>query len=483
MPRCRTPILPSSPCLLFDDQQKQIGRIFPVQALSSSKKSSIRTSSGRVSPGKAMATLAESTQWSRNLFGAPVHYTVAAPGAAAAWSYNASSRPVSPLQREEWSPGRCCSGNVPSSWPLLNLQMLPVFPVWEIRRQTMPGPAVMPQSACRWNGLPSPRAVLFCSPGSLTTVSAATCWPMSALLHNGRFDGCQFFMARSHMAATAGYAWRAKPVSTCAPGCRLVAAGLNSVNRRFDLSRPALFFLSNDGCLFPNDRSFLSNDNFQRTSHEFGERDRTCRCFYFHFDFTGKASWTHRVGGNTTACAPTVAPATKAAPPRNPLCSKTGAVPVGVGVFPAWAKPAGHRSGSSRQGQKWKAWGRMWDFGGRSMHRYGKSSSAAILCTSWCSPAARPLAAAPSDQPYRPDPSRPVCRSRSGPLRAGTPSSHHDRGVGIPSVFGTDRSSGRSAWLAVIQRSKQVCVRGGRSSGCLPQSSAAVSLKPDTRLQ
>ena len=40
----RTPILPSSPYLLFVGQQKQIGRIFPMQAPSSSKKSSIRTS-------------------------------------------------------------------------------------------------------------------------------------------------------------------------------------------------------------------------------------------------------------------------------------------------------------------------------------------------------------------------------------------------------------------------------------------------------
>ena len=69
------------------------------------------------------------------------------------------------------------------------------------------------------------------------------------------------------------------------------------VNRRFDLSRPALFFLSNDRFLFPNDRSFWSSDIFQRISHEFGERDRTCLRLSFHFDFNGKASWTRRLGG------------------------------------------------------------------------------------------------------------------------------------------------------------------------------------------
>ena len=36
--------------------------------------------------------------------------------------------------------------------------------------------------------------------------------------------------------------------------------------------------------------------------------------------------------------------------------------------------------------------------------------------------------------PSSPDPSRLVCRSRSGPSRAGTHPSHHNRGVGIPSV-------------------------------------------------
>ena len=49
----------------------------------------------------------------------------------------------------------------------------------------------------------------------------------------------------------------------------------NSVRRRFDLSRPALFF--------SNDRLFLSNDKFKWRSHEFVEHDRSCRCFHLHF--------------------------------------------------------------------------------------------------------------------------------------------------------------------------------------------------------
>ena len=44
-------------------------------------------------------------------------------------------------------------------------------------------------------------------------------------------------------------------------------------------------------------------------------------------------------------------------------------------------------------------------------------------------------AAAPPDQQYFPDSRRLVCRSRSGSLRAGTPPSHHDHGLGIPSVL------------------------------------------------
>ena len=36
---------------------------------------------------------------------------------------------------------------------------------------------------------------------------------------------------------------------------------------------------------------------FQRMSHEFGERDKTCRCSHAHFDFEGTANWTRSRGG------------------------------------------------------------------------------------------------------------------------------------------------------------------------------------------
>ena len=72
-------------------------------------------------------------------------------------------------------------------------------------------------------------------------------------------------------------------------------------------------------------------------------------------------------------------------------------------------------------------------------------------------------AAAPADQPYHPDSSRLVCHSRSGPLRAGTPPSHHDRGDKRPSVLALigawdarlacgdseDKTSVRAWWLVL----------------------------------
>ena len=155
------------------------------------------------------------------------------------------------------------------------------------------------------------------------------------------------------------------------------------VNRRFHLSRSALwFFLLTDRLQFSNDRSCLSRHSFQRMSHEFGERDKTCRCFHAHFDFQREGKVDTQLGRDTTACAPTEAPATRARPS---LHSKTKAAPGGLGVSPR--------------------------------------------------------------------------RQEKG------------------------RSSGRSAWPAAIQRTKQMCVDGGgRLFGCVPQFPAAVSLKLDSRL-
>ena len=86
-----------------------------------------------------------------------------------------------------------------------------------------------------------------------------------------------------------------------------------------------------------------------------------------------------------------------------------------------------------------------------------------------------PAAALP-DQPFCPGSSRVLCHSRSGPLRAGSPPNHQDRGDRSPSVLALI-----GAWNAVLrctlgfarrrlfstQRTNQVCLRGGRSSTCL----------------
>ena len=159
------------------------------------------------------------------------------------------------------------------------------FPEWEIRRQAVPGTAVMPQSARRWNGLLPPWEVLFCSPGSLTTVSAATCGPKLALPHNDSFDGRHFCGAKSYMAATRGYACQHVPQV-----CQLIAAGLDSLS--VEENREPYFSF----------RSFLSNDIFQRISREFGERDKSSWCFFFFEPYfilmsKRKASWTRRLGG------------------------------------------------------------------------------------------------------------------------------------------------------------------------------------------
>ena len=67
---------------------------------------------------------------------------------------------------------------------------------------------------------------------------------------------------------------------------------------------------------------------------------------------------------------------------------------------------------------------------------------------------------APAAEPHHPVSGRLVCSSRIGPLRAGTPPSHHDGGDGIPSVLaligGWDalpelwrfRGQNKGAWVA-----------------------------------
>ena len=77
-----------------------------------------------------------------------------------------------------------------------------------------------------------------------------------------------------------------------------------------------------------------------------------------------------------------------------------------------------------------KLGGRIWDLGGRPMHRH--RSLRAPLSRARVGVRLQPApAAAPPDQPYYPDSSRLVCRSRSGPMLVGTPRSHHDRGADV----------------------------------------------------
>ena len=140
-----------------------------------------------------------------------------------------------------------------------------------------------------------------------------------------------------------------------------------------------------------------------------------------------------QVGRDTTACAPTVAPATAAEHPCNPLCSRTDTVPGGFDAFSAWTKHAGHRPRSSKQRQSRKA--RRTHLGSWRTNDAStqESSGDAISYTSGCPLAARIRRRA--SRSYYPNSSRLVCRSRSGPMRGGTPHSHHDLGGSIPSVL------------------------------------------------
>ena len=75
----------------------------------------------------------------------------------------------------------------------------------------------------------------------------------------------------------------------------LIDPPLAAGTHRTAAQRACVFQAVNRIYLRASDPSFCI---FQRISHEFGERDRTCRCFfYWHFDFEGKASWTRRLGG------------------------------------------------------------------------------------------------------------------------------------------------------------------------------------------
>ena len=115
----------------------------------------------------------------------------------------------------------------------------------------------------------------------------------------------------------------------------------------------------------------------------------------------------------------------------NPLCSRTGTVPGGV-LAPSQHGRSTQDTAPVLQGSDkvGKLGGRIWDLGGRPMYRRrslpGPLSRARVGVR--LQPA--PAAASPG-QPYYPDSSRLVCRSRGGPMRDGTPPSYHVRGGGI----------------------------------------------------
>ena len=160
---------------------------------------------------------------------------------------------------------------------------------------------------------------------------------------------------------------------------------------------------------------------------------------------------------------------------------RTGAVPVGLGVPPAWAKPARHRSGSSKAATEGESSGdefgileddRCFDTGVFQRRHLVHELVFA------CSPPPPPRLPA---QPYFLESSRLVCRSRSGPMRAGAPPSHQDRG---PECFGTDRSLRRSVALQPGHR-KETTFRSEGLGWCGPAAIQiakhgllAVSLSP-----
>ena len=220
------------------------------------------------------------------------------------------------------------------------------------------------------------------------------------------------------------------------------------MSRLFDLSRPTL--------LFSNDRFKSPNSCVLHWPNWFALQEiRGCvrLVFLFLFSFSrGEGKVDAQVGRDTTACES----------PTQPTMLKD---PDGLGVFSAWTKHAGHRPVSSRQRQSRKPRGDEFGILEDDRCLTKESSSAAISCTSWCSPAT-----------LLPPPRLQISLTILTQADWCAVRASRD-----PECFGTGRSLGRSAWLAAIQRTKQVCVRGGRSSGYLPHSSAAVSLNPDIR--
>ena len=203
MPQCRTPILPSSPCLsetdwsdfpnagtlLFQERRASAPAEHFLQRKSRhSRVSSLRTKRWHLwqsvcsGPGTNSALLFSSRSQPRS----GCRLVLQCLAAASLVSAEGGVVPWTVLLR------KCALGWTNEQRATAEFADGAFVSSVGIRRQAMPGPAVMPQSARRWNGLLPPRAVLLCSPGSLATVSAATCGPKLALPHNDRFDGRHF---------------------------------------------------------------------------------------------------------------------------------------------------------------------------------------------------------------------------------------------------------------------------------------------------
>ena len=123
-----------------------------------------------------------------------------------------------------------------------------------------------------------------------------------------------------------------------------------------------------------------------------------------------------QVGRVTTACAPTVAPATGAEPPCKPAVLKDGYTPWWFGRLLSMAcRPSSPLLMVVDEARRTPP-----RFFKAATHSESSGDEYGILEDDVrLQPA---LAAAPPDQPYYPDSSRLVCCSRSGPMRGGIPS-------------------------------------------------------------
>ena len=147
----------------------------------------------------------------------------------------------------------------------------------------MLGPGV-PQSARRWNGLlfakSSPLLHALVADNHQRSRPAGRC---SLSPHSDWTDGRNTCGTWGHTADSSlcGHSFQERLDSLSACKSRVVSC--RQWRRTREPSCPVFFFRVTDS--FSNDRLFLSTDIFKWRSHDFGECDRSCRCFYLHFFF------------------------------------------------------------------------------------------------------------------------------------------------------------------------------------------------------